>query len=305
MWTSFKRVVRAGFVGFWRNAFVSFSAVYVMTVTLFVVGASMMMVHLLEVSLKNIQNKVDINVYFNTNADIMQINALQNELESLPEVAEVTFTSREQALANFEARHEKDKLTIQAVEELNENPLGASLSIRAKETTKYSDIAAFINEQQTQKSETPLIDRVNYKDNEAAIERLTNIIGMVEHSTLVALAVLVLAAVLITFNTVRLAIYTAREEILVMRLVGASNMYIRGPFMLQGVMYGVLAGVITLIILYLGALWLGPKTESFFEESLFTYFVNDFSYIARVIVGSGVVLGFVSSALAVSRYLRV
>lgn len=306
MWTGFKRVVRSGFVGFWRNGFVSLSAVFVMTVTLFVIGSSMMLNQLLEVSLQNIQNRVDINVYFNTEAEIIDINALQNELESLPEVSDVTFTSREDALAEFRARHRNDELTIQALEELGENPLGASLSIRTRDTSQYDSIANFLAEREDLMSAgTALIDRVNYNRNREAIARLTSIIDAVEQSTLIALAVLVLAAVLITFNTIRLAIYTAREEISVMRLVGASNMYIRGPFMLQGIMYGLLSGLLALLIMYPILLWVGPSTESFFEYNLFSYFVNEFGYVFRVIVGTGVILGFISSTLAVSRYLRV
>lgn len=306
MWTGFKRVVRSGFVGFWRNAFVSLAAVFVMTVTLFVVGASMMLNQLLEVSLQNIQNRVDINVYFNTEADLVDINALQNELESLPEVTAVNFTSREDALAAFRERHRNDELTIQALEELGENPLGASLSVRTRDTSQYDSIASFLDEQSSVMSgNVPLIDRVNYNRNREAISRLTTIIDAVERSTLVALIVLVAAAVLITFNTVRLAIYTAREEISVMRLVGAGNMYIRGPFMLQGVMYGFIAGLLALLIMYPILLWIGPATQSFFEFNLFSYFVNDFAVIFRNVVGTGVVLGFISSTLAVSRYLRV
>ena len=90
-----------------------------------------------------------------------------------------------------------------------------------------------------------------------------------------------------------------------MRLVGASNMFIRGPFLLQGIMYGFVAGVLSLLIWYPLMIWLGPRTEAFFEFNLFTYFVNDFSHIFAVIIGTGIVLGFVSSILAIARYLRV
>jgi cell division transport system permease protein len=117
--------------------------------------------------------------------------------------------------------------------------------------------------------------------------------------------VLVAASILITFNTIRLAIYTTREEISVMRLVGASNTFIRGPFMLQGIMYGVAAGVLALLILYPIVLWIGPETETFFQFNLFTYFVSDFVRIFGILVGSGIALGMVSSMLAVARYLNV
>ena len=306
MITALKRIVRAGFVGFWRNAFVSIAAIFVMTVALFVIGATMMIDTLLGVSLENIQDKVDINVYFVPNAEQMDIDSLQRSLEALPDVESVTFTSREQALAEFTERHKNDEVIMQGLEELGDNPLGASLSIRAKETSQYEGIATFLEDQKAAEDPSkPLIDEVNFVKNKEAINKLTAIIQAVEKSTFIAMVILVLASVLITFNTIRLAIYTTREEISVMRLVGASNMYIRGPFMLQGIMYGLIAGVLALLILYPIVLYLGPATEQFFQFNLFNYFVTDFGYIFAVLVGTGVVLGMVSSAFAVARYLRV
>lgn len=305
MWTGFKRVVRSGFVGFWRNAFVSLAAIFVMTVALFVIGSTMMINTLLEVTLDNIQDKVDINVYFVTTADQQDIDTLQMQLESLPDVKQVIFTSREEALAQFTSRYQNDDTIMQGLEELGDNPLGASLSIRAKETSQYAGINEFLEEQQAlEDPQKPLIDEVNFPKNKEAIDRLTSIIEAVEQSTVVALIVLVVAAVAITFNTIRLAIYTAREEISVMRLVGASNTFIRGPFMLQGIMYGVVSGVLALLIMYPILLWLGPGTESFFQFNIFSYFVREFSQFFLTLVGIGVVLGMVSSLLAVTRYLR-
>lgn len=301
-----KRIVRSGFVGFWRNAFVSLSAIFVMTVTLVVVGGVILINQLLDASLVQIKDKVDINVYMVTTADEASILALKTSLEQLPDVREVTYTSSEEALTEFRNRHRNDELTIQALEELGDNPLGASLSIRASETSQYESIAAFLEGQRaTEDPGTPLIDRVNFFQNKEAIDKLTAIIDAVENSTFIAMIILIAASVLITFNTIRLAIYTAREEISVMRLVGASNMFIRGPFMLQGVMYGLVSGVVTLLVLYPIVLWLGPATESFFLLNIFNYYVTDFAYLFMVLVGSGVVLGTVSSTLAVARYLRV
>lgn len=306
MWTATKRVIRSGFVGFWRNAFVSIAAIFVMTVALFTVGATMMIDKLLEVSLENIQAKVDINVYFVVDAEQTAIDSLKASLETLPDVEEVTFTSREEALAQFSERHQKDETIMQGLEELGDNPLGASLSIRAKETSQYEGIAQFLTDQQAlEDPQTPVIDEVNFVKNKEAIDKLTSIIGAVERATSITMIVLVSAAVLITFNTVRLAIYTTREEISVMRLVGASNTFIRGPFMLQGIMYGIVSGVLALLIIYPIVLWIGPETEAFFQFNLFTFFVSDFARIFGTLVGSGVVLGMVSSVWAVTRYLHV
>ncbi len=306
MMTGIKRIFRSGFVGFWRNAFVSIAAIFVMTVALFVIGSTMMIDKLLAVSLDNIQDKVDINVYFVPEAEQPAIDGLKASLMQLPDVEEVVFTSREEALAEFTNRHRNDETIMQGLEELGDNPLGASLSIRAKETSQYESINQFLQDQQAlEDPQKPLIDEVNFVKNKEAIDKLTNIINAVERSTFVAMIVLVSASILITFNTIRLAIYTTREEISVMRLVGASNSFIRGPFMLQGVMYGVAAGVLALLILYPIVLWLGPETETFFQFNLFSYFVQDFFRIFMTIVGAGVALGIVSSLLAVTRYLHV
>lgn len=306
MWTAFKRIVRAGFVGFWRNAFVSMAAIFVMAVSLFVIGATMMVDTLLGVSLDHIQQKVDINVYFVTSAEQADIDLLQASLEALPDVEEVVFTSREDSLAAFSERHQNNETIMQGLEELGDNPLGSSLSIRAKNTSQYENIAAYLEEQQAlENQERPLIDEVNFNKNQEAINKLTAIIDAVENATFIIMIVLLAASILITFNTVRLTVYTSREEISVMRLVGASNMFIRGPFMLQGVMYGIAAGVLALLVLYPIMLWVGPETEQFFQFNLFNYFVSDFGYIFAVLIGTGVAMGVISSLLAVSRYLRV
>jgi cell division transport system permease protein len=305
MITSIKRIVRSGFIGFWRNAYVSLAAIFVMTITLSVICGLMLVNQLLQVSLTQIREKVDINVYLVTTAPEESIFALKGSLESLPDVAEVTYTSREDALAAFRERHKSDELTIQALEELGENPLGASLAIRAKETSQYESIAAFLDEQRNlENPEAPLIDRVNFNQNKTAIDKLTGIINAAEQSGFIAMIILIVSSVLISFNTIRLAIYTTREEISIMRLVGASNMFIRGPFILQGIMYGLVAGVLALLFMYPAALYLGPATESFFGLNIFNYFVSNFAHLFGVIVGSGIVLGIVSSILAIARHLR-
>ena len=306
MLTGIRRILRAGFVGFWRNAYVSLASVFVIMVALFVIGSTMFIDQLLTTSLKSLQEKVDINVYFVPSATQSDIDAIRTAVAALPDVAEVTYTSREQALDNYSQRNQNDEIAMQALSELDENPLGANLAIQARETSQYESIARFLEEKrELTNQQAPVIDEINYARNKESIDTLTKIIGAVEQASLIIMFVLIVAAVLITFNTIRLAIYTAREEISIMRLVGASNMYIRGPFMLQGVMYGFVAGVFSLMIFYPILVWLGPRTEAFFEFNLFTYFVSNFSYIFGVLIGIGVLLGLVSSILAIARYLRV
>ena len=305
MLTGFRRIVKAGFVGFWRNAYVSLASVFVITIALFVIGSTMFIDQILATSLTKLQSKVDINVYFMPNAPQEEIDALRNAVAALPDVASITFTSREDALAAYRERNRNNEVSLQALEELSENPLGATIAIQARETSQYENIARFLDERKALESpQTPVIDEINYPRIRESIETLTAIIGAVEQASIITMVILLIAATLITFNTIRLAIYTAREEIAIMRLVGASNMFIRGPFMLQGIMYGVLAGIFSLLLFYPILVWLGPRTELFFEINLFTYFTTNFTYIFGVLIGIGVALGFFSSTLAVARYLR-
>jgi len=138
-----------------------------------------------------------------------------------------------------------------------------------------------------------------------AIERLTKIIDAADTLGAVISIVLAIVSIVITFNTIRLAIYTSREEISVMRLVGASNSYIRGPFVVEGIMYGVVAAIVTLVIYYPLSIWLGPVTQKFFGSiNVFDYYVSNFGQLFLIIIFSGVILGAAASYLAVRRYLK-
>lgn len=303
--TAIRRVVRSGFIGFWRNAYVSLASIFTITVALFVIGATMFVDQLLTTSLSTLQSKVDINVYFVPSAPQEEIDRLYAAVKAMPEVEFVKYTSREDALTEYSLENQNNEIAMQALESLDENPLGANLAIQAKETTQYEKISKFFEEQQANESpQTPVIDKVSYLDNKEAIDTLSSIINAVERAGFVVMSVLLIAAVLITFNTIRLAIYTAREEIAIMRLVGASNMFIRGPFMLQGFMYGLLAGLLAIISFYPIMLWLGPRTEDFFGLNLLGYYLDNIFYIFFVLAGVGILLGLVSSTLAVARYLR-
>ncbi|MBI4093992.1 ABC transporter permease [Candidatus Kaiserbacteria bacterium] len=304
-WVNLKRVGRYGLIGFVRNGFVSLAAVLIMTITLFVVAGLMIFGAALQSTLQELSSKVDVTVYFTTIANEEQVREVQRALEALPEVATVTYMSRDEALALFRERHRSDQLTLQALDELGENPLGASLEIRAKETSRYESIARSLEAMQQESEPGAAIEKVNFFQNKAAIDRLTNIIETSGRLGIAISLVLGLATVLIAFNTVRLAIYTARDEIGVMHLVGASRWYVRGPFMVTGVLYGLVSGLVVLLLLYPATLSLGPGSERFFGTfNVFTYFISSFPLIFLVVIGSGVGLGALSSYLAVRRYLR-
>jgi len=305
-WNTSKRVARYGFIGFLRNGFVSFSAILVMTITLFVLAALLIGNAALGATLADLTNQVEVTVYFTPDATDDQVQTLQTDVQALPEVQSVTYVSADQALANFQARHSNDQLTLQALDELSGNPLGAELEVRAKDPTQYAAIAQYLEAQQSQNTTLgPVIDKVDYEQNQNAIDRLTSIIQTSKEVGIAIAIILGIASVLIAFNTIRLAIYTARDEVAVMNLVGASHWYVRGPFVIAGILYGIISGAIVLLLLYPITVALGPGSQEFLGTfNVFSYFIGSFAYFVLVVMGSGIVLGALSSYLAIRRYLQ-
>lgn len=311
-WINTKRVARYGVAGFVRSGFVSLAAVLVMTLTLFVLANIIISNAAMKSTLESIQEKVDVSVYFKTSATDDQVDAIRTSLEALPEVAYVTYVSRDQALAEFRERHTNDQLTIQALDELGENPFGASLEIRARETSQYETIAEYLTGQQEMgTSAGDAIDKVNFYQNKVAIDKLTDIIDTSERNGIAKIFIFALCSILIAFNTIRLAIYTAKEEIGVMNLVGANRWYVRGPFMVTGVLYGLSAAVIVLIMLYPVLIFypvligLDASSEILFGSfDSFEYFTSNFPMFFLTMMGTGIAIGAISSFLAVRRYLK-
>jgi cell division transport system permease protein len=308
-WAVLKRVFRAGVVDFWRNGFVSFASVLMMIFTLFIIGLAIFTGVILNSTLEEFRSKADMNVYFTTDAPESEILALRDQLQALPEVISVEYISREDALAAFREEHQNDQLTLQALDELGENPLGAVLNVQAQEIPQYEGIAGFIQgDKVLGEGGAQYVEKINYYDerHRNAVETLERYTTTAQWVGAVLIAIFVIATIAISFNTLRLAIYSSREEIHVMRLVGAGKGYIRAPFVVEGILYGLVAGLITLILFYPLAWWMGSATENFFGGvNIFTYYLTTFPLFFASIMGSGIVLGAIASFLAVRRYLNV
>lgn len=305
--TKLKRVIKAGVFNFWRSGYVSLASILVMVVTLSAIGTVIFVGAILNTTMQELRNKVDINVYFVTTAPEENILALKTKIETLPEVNKVEYVSREQSLANFKLRHENDEITLQALEELGDNPLGASLNIKAKEPSEYEGIANFLNEENILgNGGEKIIDKINYFENKVTIDKLSRIINAVDRLGVIFALALVIVSIVITFNTIRLAIYISREEISVMQLVGASKNYVRGPFVVTGVLVGLISAVVTLGLFFPVSYFFGGITENFFIGlNIFDYFLSNIFQISYIIIGSGIGIGALSSFLAVRKYLKL
>lgn len=300
-----RRIIRGGFLNFVRNSFVSLSSVLVMTITLCVITLIIFSQAVLNFSLSQLKDKVDVTVFFTVGASESEILRIKDQLEALPEVVAVEYISAEEALQNFRERHANDYLTLQALEELDGNPLGATLNIRAIEATEYEEIANFLETGEVlQANQRSTIDKINYFQNKLVIDRLIAITEGAKRLGIGITLVLVFISVIITFNTLRLTIYIAREEIGVMRVVGAENHYIRGPFMVEGILYGLVSAFITMIIFYPISLWLGANMTDFLGINLNTYYFANFFQLLAITAVFGIILGVISSFFATRAYLK-
>ena len=304
--TKIKRTFRAGLTNFWRNGFVSLSSLVVMFIALFIITSLIFMSAILRFSLQEIKDKVDINVDFTPTASETDILSLQKSIEAISEVSSVTYISSDMALVNFKERHKDDAMTLQALDELDTNPLTASLSIKAKEPSQYEDIAKFLSGEGSAGTGNSIVEKVNYLQNKVVIDKLTKITQAVDVVGFWLAVLFLIIAVIITFNTIRLAIFISKDEISVMRLVGASGQYVRGPFVVSGIMYGIVSATLVMLVFFGLTYWLGNLSQNFFVGlDLFAFYLKNFGQIFIIVFGSGIALGAISSYLAVHKYLKI
>lgn len=301
MFTIISRIFHFGAKNFWRNGWLSTATIVIMTLALVVSLGLIMFGVITREAANSIQDKIDISVYFNTNTSEDEILSIQQSLEGLSQVQSVDYVSRDQALATFQQNHANDAVISQVVNELNSNPLEASLNIKAKDPSQYGTIAAYLQAP----SLAQYIDSVSYSQNQDVINRLATIVRDVEVGGWIVTVLLALIAGLVVYNTIRLAIYSNRDEISIMRVVGASNSMVRGPYVVEGIFWGGIAAVGSLVIA--GPLcWLAsPYFNEFIPNlNLFQYFYTHIVQLFLYQLFFGVVIGSLSSFWAVRRYLK-
>jgi len=269
MVTTIFRLFKYGAQTFWRQRLLSIATMVVILLALLVFEALIIFGVVAKTALGAIQDKIDISIYFKVETPEDEILATKRSLENLEEVKLVEYVSRDEALTRFRERHKDDETITTALGELEENPLSASLNIKAQNPDDYATIAAYLNNNVP----TERVENITYNQNQVVIDRLASIIRVSRQLGILSALFLTVVAILVAFNTILLGIYSNREEISIMRLVGASNLYVRGPFVVMGVIYDYFSSHIGLLLLY------------------------------QIIFGVGI--GVVSSFIAIRRYLSI
>lgn len=274
----------------------------VITLTLFVFLSLILFNVVAKNAITILRDKIDVSVYFKQEVLEDDITNVQKSLESLPEVKAVKYISRSEALSAFQERHKEDVIINQALQVLQKNPLSASLNIRANDPKDYPIVASYLNQENIKN----MIDQVTYGQNQLVINRLASIVDTAQKFGIGLTVALAIIAVLVTLNTIILNIYSTRDEISIMRLVGAGNKFIRGPYVVQGMLFGIIAAALSLVLMMPLLSLISPYVRILMPEmSLSAYFYGNIFSLFGYQMMFGIALGVVSSTIAVSRYLKI
>ncbi len=301
------RAIREGVKSFVRSGWLSASAILTIALALFIIGLAGVEALATKSILRNLEAKMDITISFNDDVSESRILAIKAELEKYREVQSVSYTSSEQALQKFRAQSEASgnkEVIDQALQEIGDNPLFASLSIKAQSPDQYK----IINDAIESSSFHQDIFRVNYRENESIINQLTSINSEVVRQGTALGIIFLLIAFLVTFNTIRLTMHARREDFEVMRLVGASNLYVRTPSVVEGVLYGSIASAVSMIFLYIYIEFqrINPFSKTLIEGAgLMGSFVHNILWIFLGLFVIGIAIGVLSGFLAVRRYMKI
>lgn len=300
----FFRSIKFAWQGFFRNIWLSVVTIIILILTLFSVTVVAGVNLLAKQAISSVQDKVDVSVYFKPAVDEKDIVNVQYRLEGLAEVKSVNYVSKEDALAQFKEEHANDPVILESLNQLGDNPLGATLVVQAKSISDYPKIMALLDNNEY----SNLISDKNFADNKIVIDRLSALSTKIQRVGIIISIVFVIIALLIIFNTIRINIYTHREEIGIMKLVGASNWFVRAPFLFESLLYALLAVVISLAIMYPLVGVIAPQINDFFigyGMDVVSYFNHNFWTIVGLQFVFSIILSMVSSSIAIGRYLKV
>jgi len=300
--TNFFRVIRRGISSFQRNGWLSVATISIMTIALVVAGSLLVVNDLAKTVTQEFQDKIDISTYFKEDAPETQVLETRKFILENPKVKSVEYISKQEAWETFKDRHQDNEVITSSIEEVGSNPLYATLNIKAFSPSDYPDIAAMVSKSNF----SEYIQKVNYEQNKTAIEKFSSIISAITKSGLFTAIFLSIIVVLVTFNTIRLTIYTHKQEIEIMKLVGGSNWFIRGPFIVEGILFGIFSAMVSMFLLYLGIFIISTRLTSFLPSSdLINFYMSNFWPFLFMEIGIGVVLGVISSFIAIRKYLNV
>lgn len=297
-----KRLFITAFKDLTRNVWLNVATIIIIVIALFTIAVGLTIDTIGKYAVAMFKDKIDISIHFQDEASEEKILGLKTDLEALTEVKSVNYISKEQALLNFMESHKDDKHINQSIEVLGDNPLFAVLNIKTNSLEQYETVDDYIS---NNKNYEDIIRKIDYKENKNIINKMSGVLQNAQNGINILIVLFVIISVLIAFNTIRLAMYAHKIEIEIMRLVGASNWYIKLPFVIEGAVFGVMGSVVTLILCYALVVWGSADLERMLPGFyLQDYFMNNVLMFWGILLSVGVGMGVVSSLIAIRRYIK-
>lgn len=306
MLVEFSRVIKFACQSFLRNIWLSVVTVTIITLALFSISFLLIFNLLTQSTLKVVETKTDVYVDLTAQATVEQAQILVAEFKKIPAISEVEFITPEKTLENFRERHQDNPLILQSLEALEANPFRGSLRINVYQIEDFPVILEEISKKEY--ADFLEIEDREFTDTKLLIEGISVYSQKIQRAGLVGSLVFIIIALLVVFNTIQVGIYTHREEIGIMRLVGAANNFIRSPFLVEGIIYSLLALAILLSIMYPLLAFLQPYVDGFFREystNLMALVNDNFLKMFGTQLLVAMVITVLSSYLAVRRYIKV
>lgn len=297
------RVISYAWKNFFRNAWIGLATVFVLVLSLLSVNVVVGVGAILDRAVNTLEQKVDVTVFFKDKTPDAVLQQAQFFMAGLPQVKDVQLKTPDQALAAFKERHQNDPKIITALAELDGNPIGASMVVKAKNTDDYPFLLEALKNPQFDFA----IESKSYDDHAAAINKVREIGKSVRLFGLILIVIFGIFSVLIVYNAIRVAIYTQREEIGIMRLVGASGSFVRMPFVLEGMLLAALALVAAAFVVAGSVAFVEPRLIPVFDgenPGLIMYFMQNAVQLLVVEGGALMALVALSSWAAVGKYLK-
>lgn len=300
---SFLRVVKFAFQDLWRNIGLSFMTVFILVLMLLSVNTLWSLRVLTSQAVEAVKKQIDVSIYFVPQATEKNVTEIKNYVQMFPEVTEVNVQSKEDVLAVFREKHKLQKEALDALDELGANPFGPTMIIKTKEPKDYKKIIEALDVPEY----ATIVEAKSFDNHEDAITRLQNITNRIERIGFGLTILFALISFLIIFNTIRVAIVTQRVEISIKRLVGASNWFIRGPYLIESVVFTMVSIACTIGLVYAALRWIDPYLAVVLPNgfSLTNYFYSNMLMLFGVQALAVLLLTGLSSALAMRRQLKV
>jgi len=303
---SFSRISKLGFVNFWRNRWLSLAAILVMTITLFVVSFFVIFNYVVTSTTNSIKEKMDLTVYFEDQLPEDQILELKYQIQVRPEVKSVTYINKDEVYQKWLALRSPERISdkIKNLITPEDNPLSRNLEIKVIDPKSLEDIYVFLTEN-TQKYQIRSID---YQRTKTTITKLIKITDFSKKFGLIISILFVLIAFLVFLNTIRLTIFTRRDEIEIMRLVGASNNFIRWPFLLESIFSSLFACIISTLLIGLGLYFAQPFVLKYIPELKLDLLILFWKYLGLILAGQlilGMFISVFSSLAFMRKYLKL